>query len=701
MNLDSLFHPRTVALLGASRTPGKVGHQVLSNLVDGGFEGELVFVNPAADQLRDRPSYKDLRDYDGTVDLSVIVVPPSQVEDAVDASIEKGAQCIIVISAGFKEIGPEGSQLEERIAETCRKHQVRLLGPNSLGLINTQHRLNASFVREMPELGRISVVSQSGALCTAIVDWLIGCRIGLAKLVHLGNKAGVSECDLLLALSEDPDTRVIVVYVESIASGPEFLRAAETAASKTPVVIMKSAVTEGGRAAASLHTGSLSDVNLAYAAAFHQCGLVRADDFDSLLDYATALALQPLPAGDRVAIVTNGGGAGVMAADAVLQQGMSLAGLTNETNSALRKQRLDAPGVGNPVDLGGDAGPERYAAAIEALQEDATVDALIVILTPYATTNSEDVATAIVNSSHGVKPMVAVSMGGLALSRSRARLTAANVPDYTSPKRAVGALRAMCEYGAWRRMPDRVIVRSPVNRRRVQRIFSRYRRMGRTHVGEVDAKEILNAYAFTVPRGQFARSAEEALDAANRIGFPVALKLVSPDILHKSHVGGVKLDLTNLEAVRDAYDLMALRTNRLEPEAKVAGVYVEKMCPSGVEVIIGMLRDPKFGPMLMFGLGGIFVEILKDVSFHLVPISTDEAMEMLMKTRSYDRLKDSRGESRANIQEIARCLQRISQLAMDFPEIAELDINPLIVGTLDTEPLVADAAMTLMRDDDA
>lgn len=701
MSLDPFFCPRTVALIGASRTPGKVGYEILSNLIEGGFEGEIVPVNPLADQVLGVRCYKAVLDYEGTIDLSVIVLPVSKVLDAVEQSIRKGAKAIIVITAGFKEVGTEGGELEKKIADVCRMRQVRLLGPNCLGLINTASNLNASFAQQMPGRGSISVISQSGALCTAILDWSIGRHLGLAKLVSIGNKADLSESDFLPALAEDSDTKVIVVYLESIESGAEFVRAAEFAASKKPVVVLKSAVTEAGRKAASSHTGSLAGADIAYGAAFRRSGLIRADDFESLLDYATALAMQPLPRGDRVAIITNAGGPGIMAADAVLEEGMAVADLGRDTVTALRKKLPSAASVANPIDVLGDGGPERYVAALEAAQDDPAVDAVLAILAPQAMTRPKDIALAIAGAVRGDKPVLAVFMGGRNVMPGREQLASANLPDFASPKRAVRALKAMHQYEAWRHRPERIITRLPVNRHRVERVITRHYRRGQLHVGEVDAKEILQAYEFSVPPGFFAGDVDEAVEAADRLGFPVALKLVSPDVIHKSDLGGVKLNLGTAEAVRDAHDLMILRTAQRAPQARVEGVYVEKMCTPGMEVIIGMSRDPQFGPLLMFGLGGIFVEILKDVSFHLAPVSTDEAMQMLASTRSYALLKGARGQAQANVEGIAGCLQRISQLAMDFPAIAELDINPLIVGGGTTDPVVADARLTLKKDDHA
>jgi len=693
--LESLLFPENIAVVGASRTPGKVGHEIVANLLDGGFAGKIVPVNPSADEVLGLKCYGALRGSGHKVDLSVIAVPAKFVPAAIEDSIEAGAKAVTVITAGFKEVGNEGAELEQHVTEICSRRGVRLLGPNCLGLINTYHRMNASFAKHMPLQGGISVLSQSGALCTAILDWAAARGMGLAKLVSIGNKADLNEIDLLEAFAEDEQTKVVVCYLESIDSGSEFVRAAESTASSKPVVVLKAGVTQAGVKAASSHTGSLAGADIAYGAAFKRAGLIRAQDFETLFDCATAFAMQPLPKGDRVAIITNAGGPGIMAADAVEQSGMRVATLDHFTSTALKNKLPAAASVGNPIDVLGDADPERYATAVNAALDDDSVDAVIVILTPQAMTQPAETARAVANCIRGDKPVLASFMGGQDVMPARAELVALGLPDYPAPGRAVAALRAMCDYAAWRRRPPRMVTRFSVNRRRVERIITRHVRTGRKEIGEVEAKHILRAYDFNVPPGHIAATAEEALDVAGRVGYPVAMKIVSPDIIHKSDLGGVKLGLSNADQVRDAFDLMMLRIARNMPAAQLDGVYVERMCERGMEVILGMTRDPQFGPMLMFGLGGIFVEVMKDVTFHLAPITADEAMQMLKGTKSYALLEGARGQRGVDIEAIAGGLQRMSQLVTDFPQIVEMDMNPFIVGEVGREPVVADARMTI------
>lgn len=693
--LEKLFSPESVAVVGASRTPGKVGHDILANLIAGGYEGTIIPVNPAGGTMFDRKVYPSLAEYRGTVDQVIIVVPARHVSEVARQAVAKKAGSVVVISAGFRETGEEGGRLQEELAGICRSGGTRLLGPNCLGVINTAAKLNSSFAGGMPHAGTIAVFSQSGALCTAMLDLAENRHIGLSKLVSIGNKADISEIDMLSVLARDTETRVIVGYLEDISSGDEFIKAAEDASNNKPVIILKSGTTVAGQKAAASHTGVLSGVDTAYGAAFNRSGVCRADTFESIFDYATAFNMQPLPKGDRILIITNAGGPGTMAADAVEKAGMRVAMLERNVSTALRSHLPTAASIANPIDVLGDAGPDRYVAALQAAQQDETVDAVLVLLTPQAMTRPKETAQAIIENLDGSKPVLASFMGGRDVMPGRHELAAGGLPDYESPERAVAALKAMHQYAVWRQRPPRIVTRFPVNRRRVERIITRRQRTGRLQLGEVRAKNILRAYGFNILDGRLATSAFEAMEIARFIGFPVAMKVVSPDIIHKTDLGGVRLEIATSQEVEDAYDLMMLRINKLAPAALIEGVYVEKMAEHGMEVIVGMTRDPQFGPMLMFGLGGIFVEVLKDVTFHLAPITEDEAVQMLKSTRSYAMLEGKRGQKEVDITAIAVALQRISQLTTDFPQIMELDINPMIVGETGTEPVVADARMTL------
>ena len=693
--LEHLFSPESVAIAGASKTPGKVGHDILANLVKSGFTGRILPINPAGGTMMGLPVSTSLLSCEGDLDQVIVAVPKSAVIATVKEAITKKAKSIIMITAGFKESGPAGLALENEVVGLCKSCGTRLLGPNCLGLLNTKNHLNSSFAGDLPLPGNIAIMSQSGALCTSILDLAAGRHLGLSKLVSIGNKADINENDLLAYFAGDPETKVIVGYLENIVSGDQFIKVADTTCSKKPVVILKSGTSQAGQKAAASHTGVLAGADTAYGAAFKRSGVIRADTFEALFDYASALSMQPLPKGDRVLIITNAGGPGTMAADAVEHAGMTVAELDTNTAAALRGKLPEAASVGNPIDVLGDAPPERYAEALKAAQDDASVDAIIVILTPQAMTKPAEAARAIAGAINGSKPVLASFMGGKDVLPGRQELTAAGLPDYESPERAVAALKVMYEYATWLRRPPRIVTRFRVNRRRAARIITRSQRNKILQMNEVKAKKVLDAYGFNVLPGRLVTSADEAVELSRRIGFPVAMKIVSPDIIHKSDMGGVKLNLASAQQIRDGFDLMMMRIIQQVPNARIEGIYMEKMGEPGLEVILGMTRDPQFGPMLMFGLGGIFVEVMKDVTFHLAPITQDEALQMLKSTRSYDILEGRRGRKGVDITAIAVGLQRISQLTTDFPQITELDINPFIVGDFGTDPVVADARITL------
>ena len=459
-------------------------------------------------------------------------------------------------------------------------------------------------------------------------------------------------------------------------------------------------ITQAGAKAASSHTGSLAGADIAYGAAFRRAGVIRAENFEALFDYAQAFAAQPLPGGKRVAVITNAGGPGIMAADAAETLGLKMVTPSDMTKAKLRPFLPESASVGNPVDVIGDAPPDRYINSLKVLQEDEEIDAIVVVVTPQNMTEPLALAEQLAAVHNKKKPLLTTFMGGEAVEAANDKLMAAGIPNYASPERAMDALRAMCDYAAWRRRPARIVTRFPVNRRRVDRVLQVHHRSKQAQIGEVEAKEILRAYEFNILDGQLAHTADEAVEIAERIGFPVVLKISSPDIIHKSDFGGVRINLANAEQVRDAFDLMMLRIQRRAPNAHLRGGFVEKMGTRGREVILGMTRDPQFGPMLMFGLGGIFVEVMKDVTFHLAPITAEEAMQMLKGTRSYALLKGARGQAPVDLDAIAGALQRISQLATDYREIKELDINPFIVGPVGTEAYVADARMTLAQEPD-
>ncbi|HOB33516.1 MAG TPA: acetate--CoA ligase family protein, partial [Verrucomicrobiota bacterium] len=579
--LETLLYPDAIAVIGASRNPAKVGYAVLHNLVNGGFKGTIVPVNPEAREILGLQCYRSLDEYKGRIDLSIIVVGGKYVKEALNKSIAAGAKSVIVITAGFREVSAEGAKAEEELVAICRASGVRMVGPNCLGVLNTDHSMNATFAPSVPPAGKISVISQSGALCVAILDWAANQKLGLGKVVSIGNKADLNEVDFIQALAEDPKTNVIAGYLESIKEGDKFLRVAEQAAGVKPVVILKVGVTQAGAKAASSHTGSLAGADIAYGAAFKRAGVIRAENFEALFDYSTAFAMQPLPNGDRIAVITNAGGPGIMAADAAESLGLKMVSLTAESDKRLREFLPSSAAFGNPIDVIGDADPDRYAKAFEVVQDDENIDGVVVVVTPQNMTRPLELAEKLAAVHRGKKPVLAAFMGGTEVAAAKVKLMEVGIPNYPSPDRAVTAMRAMCDYSAWRRRPARIVTRFPVNRRRVDRIINLRLRSGEPQLGEVEAKEILRAYNFNVLEGQLARTADEAVEVAERIGYPVVLKISSPDIIHKSDFGGVRINLANAEQVRDAFDLMMLRIQRKAPKAHLRGVYVEKMGERG------------------------------------------------------------------------------------------------------------------------
>ncbi|MBM9536498.1 acetate--CoA ligase family protein [Desulfobulbus alkaliphilus] len=695
--LDRLFSPQTIAVIGASKTIGKVGYDIMSNLVKSGFKGPVIPVNSAGGELFGLKVYPHITEYPDPVDLVVIAVPAELVPAAAREAVRKKAGAIVVVASGFKESGLQGRELEEELTAICRQGGVRLLGPNCLGIINTAIRLNASFSRRIPQPGHLAIFSQSGALCTAMMDIADEREMGVSIAISIGNKADINEVDVLATLAGDDETKVIVGYLEDISDGDKFVKAAEEASSRKPVVILKAGTTSAGARAAAIHTGVPVGKDTAYGAAFKRAGICRADSFEALFDYATALALQPTPRGNRVLIITNSGGSGTMAADAAEKSGLVVSRLTDGLTASLRDKLPLAACINNPIDISADAEPRHYATVIASALADGSIDAILVVLAPQYMNEPAATVRAILAQLDDTVPILASFLGGSDVMPSRKELAAAGLPFYDSPERAAGALKAMYEYGVWKRRPARHVVRFPVNRRRVERIITRRQRTGRLRLGEVKSKDILKAYGFNIMQGRLTTSLEEAVEIARSIGFPVAMKIVSPSIVQKSDLGGVRLNLGSSQEVADAFDLMMLRINKHAPNAIIEGVYVEKMAEKGLEVIIGMTRDPQFGPMLMFGLGGIFVEVMKDVTFHLAPITENEAVQMLKSTRSYKLLEGKRGLKEVDISAIAVALQRISQLTTDFPQVVELDINPLIVGEVGNDPVVADARMTFAR----
>ncbi len=713
-SLDSIFSPSSIAVIGASTTPGKVGHDIFLNILKGGYKGVLFPVNPRAKSVLSVKAYPSVLDVPDPVDLSFIILPPRLALEAVKQSIEKGVGGIVIVSAGFKEVGGEGAEIEKEIMEICRKAGVRLVGPNCLGVINPlpSVQLNASFSRRMPQPGKISFISQSGALCTAVLDFAADRDFGFSRFVSIGNKADVDEVDLLEYFYEDPDTEVIMIYLEELKRAHEFIQVAKKITSgmrPKPLLVIKSGRTSAGAKAAASHTGAIAGSDAVYQAIFEQTGIIRAETINELFDFATAFTYKsetPLgklrtkvPSGNRVAIITNAGGPGIVATDVTVTTGLRLAEFTKETTEALRSFLPPTANIHNPVDVIGDATSDRYENALRVVISDPNVDGALVILTPQSMTDALATAEAIVRiASTTSKPIVCCFMGVIDVSPGVEYLQKHGYPVFSFPENAAKALGALYKFNSWLHRESYEELDVEYDKNRVQEIISSHIQEGRLQLGEIDALEILESYGFKTLPMKVASSGEEAVSIAKDIGFPVVLKIVSPDILHKSDAGGVKVGLEQEEEVREAFEEIMKNVQEYKPDAHIQGILVQKMAPKGVEVIVGATRYPRFGPLVMFGFGGIFVEVFKDVSFRLAPFTRGDARRMIKGIKAYKLLKGFRGEPPCDIEEVERLLVLMSHMMVNHPEISEMDINPLLVHPEGKGATVADCRIILKKD---
>jgi len=693
--LHAFFYPEKVAVIGASATPGKVGHTVVANMLGAGFMGKVIPVNPKGGEIEGLAVTTDIADLPRGLDLAVISVPPKFVIPVIEGLGAIGAKSAIVITAGFKEAGREGYDLEQQIITLCREHSIALLGPNCLGMMNTSAGVNASFAAGQPNPGSIAFFSQSGALCVAILDWALGANIGFSKFVSLGNKAVLDEADMLDYLNEDEETRVILGYIENVEHGDAFLAAARRTCLNKPVIMIKSGTTAAGAKAASSHTGAIAGSDQTYTAAFRQSGVIRVGDVASLFNLAQAFSSQPLPRGPNLAVVTNSGGPGILAADAADRSRLSMAALSQKTIQRLQEFLPSYAAFYNPVDIIGDADAKRYRQTLDVVADDPMVHAILVLLTPTASVQIEKTAEAVIRiAGKSGKPVFACFMGKTRVAGARRMLMEAGIPCYAFPEPAVHAIEAMYEYYLWKN-------RAEPQYREVERDIEGARELIRDHerrnqpeIVEFEAQQVLKAYGLPTPRTVLARSSDEAVAAAEEIGYPVVLKIASPDISHKSDVGGVEVNLKNAAEVMKAFKAITARAQRLRRDAYLAGCLVQEMAPPGVkEVIIGFKRDEQFGPMLMFGLGGIYVEIMKDIAFRLAPLSRQDAFEIVREIKSYMLLKGLKGEQPVNFAALEDIVMVMSRLALDLPQVVEAEFNPVLVNH--ERAIVADVRMTL------
>lgn len=709
-NLNAIFSPESVAIVGASNTPGKVGHDIFANILSGHYQGTLYPVNPKARSILSVKAYPSISEIPDSVDLAIMILPPMASLAAIEEGIKKGIKGFVIVSAGFREVGGEGLEIEERIVSVCREAGVRLVGPNCLGVINPLPTvsLNASFSARMPSPGNISFISQSGALCTAVLDFAADRDIGFSKFISIGNKADVDELDLLQFFHEDPDTAVIMLYIEELRRGAEFIRTVKeitSGARPTPVLAIKSGRTKAGAIAAASHTGALAGRDAVYDAIFKQAGIIRADSIDELFDYANVFSYKQesklgkrrriLPKGNRVAIVTNAGGPGILATDMTVSSDLVLAEFQKETIDDLASHLPLTANIHNPVDVIGDASYERYENALKAVIRDEGVDGALVILTPQSMTDALGTAQAIVRVARGAgKPIICCFMGIFDVSAGVKYLQENGYPVYRFPENAAKAFGVIYRYAHWlqrEHLPQFSLTHDSVG---AANVIAQCLAQGKTHLDGLDSVEILKCYGFNVLPAHLAKSEDEAAEYAEGMTFPVVMKIASEQILHKTDVCGVALGIRNKEEARASFREITENAKKLRPDAVIDGVMVQKMAKQGEEIILGMNRT-RFGPLLMFGLGGIFVEVFQDVVFRLAPILRNEAHRMIQEIKGYKLLTGFRGRPKADIEAIEKAVVSLSSLVFNHPEIKEMDINPLIVHGEGQGTTVADCRIIL------
>jgi acetyltransferase len=665
-SLRPFFSPRGVVVVGASTSPEKLGYGVARNLVQSGYPGAIHFVSQRAGELFGRPIYPSLSEVPDPVDLAILIVPPAATPESIRACAQRGIHAAIIVSAGFREAGEQGAALEAECVHIAREHGVRLLGPNCIGTLDTHLPLDTTFLQPpMPAVGGIGFISHSGAFCAAIIDWARQQGFGFSQLVSLGNQADVTETDMLPLLAADEHTRVIVLYLESISDGRRFIEVARQVAQQKPIIALKVGRFAAGQKAAASHTGALAASDTAFSAAFEKAGVLRAETAEQMFDWARILETAPLPRGRNIAILTNAGGPGVIAADALETNGLQLAPLSESTLQALAAHLPAAASVRNPVDMLASASPTDYALCLRYLLSDPNVDAGLVILPPPPMFKAEDVAAELVAVIRQFdKPVAIALMGSTLVAEAHKVFQQAAVPTYPFPERAASALAALVQRAGqlsqiqealW--IPEKIAY-TPTT---------------------LSAEELLRAYQIPSAPVHLARSAQEAASLARELGFPLVMKIASPDILHKSDVGGVLLNLSDEQAVISGYTQLTEHIRTVRPQARLEGVVLQRQIPAGQEVIVGMTRDAHFGPLMMFGSGGVEVEGLKDVAFALAPLNPAEAEGMIRKTWAGRKLRGFRNLPAVDEAAVVDILIKLSRLALEHPEISEIEINPLRV----------------------
>ncbi|MGB5158703.1 acetate--CoA ligase family protein [Desulfobacterium sp. N47] len=714
-NLEAIFSPKSVAVIGASTTPGKVGHDIFANILKGGFAGVLYPVNPSAKSILCVRAYPSLNEIPDEVDLAIIILPPAVAIKAAHEAIEKKVKGLVIVSAGFREVGGKGLEIENEIVSVCRKEGIRIIGPNCLGVINPNPlvRLNASFSVRMPKFGNISFISQSGALCTAVLDFAADMDFGFSKFISIGNKADVDELDLLKYLHKDLDTEVIMIYLEELRRGPEFIEDVKKITlgniKPTPIIAIKSGRTGAGALAAASHTGALAGTEAVYDAIFQQSGIIRVDSIHELFDFASAFASRneneqgklrrKVPAGNRVAIVTNAGGPGIVATDMTVSSGLKLAEFSEETIEVLASHLPATANIHNPVDVVGDAAQDRYENALSAVTRDEGVDGALVILTPQSMTNALGTAEAIARiARRSNKPILCCFMGIFDVSAGVKYLQEHGIPVFKFPENAAKALGALYKYSTMMNRQELAPYTLQHDKKRAEEIIARCIDEGKYKLGELESGELLECYGFKTLTSGLAKTKDEAAQISDSLTFPVAMKIVSPDILHKTDAGGVVLEINSKNDVLKTFDEIMNKALEFDGKAEIKGILIQQMAKKGAEVILGMNRYPVFGPLLMVGLGGIFVELFQDVVFALAPVERNEARRTIRQIKGFKLFKGFRGRPVCDLEALNKLLVSLSAMSINHEEIMEMDINPILLHEEGLGATVADCRIILRKE---
>jgi acetyltransferase len=690
-SLDAIFRPKSIAVIGATPRPGTIGRQIMHNLITYEFNGKIFPVNPKHEVIHSIKCYPTVADIPDPVSMAFVIVPRDVILETIDECAAQGIKGVVVITAGFKEVGEEGAALEARLLSRLEQHGMRMVGPNCFGIVNTDpaYRVNGTFGKTKPLEGKIALVSQSGALGETIFTHAAQLEVGFSMFASIGNKTDVSGNDMLLYWRDDPKTEIILMYLENFGDPRRFTQIAREITRKKPIIVVKAGRTAAGARAALSHTGALAGQDVSVDALFEQTGVIRVSSIQEMFDVATALAVQPVPRGRRVCVVTNAGGPGILATDALVASGLEMAPLSAATKDELRRHLPRQAAVDNPVDLIASADAERYALALEVITRDDAVDSVVPLFVPPLMINADAVAQRIVEvAEKHRKPMLPCMMGVAQGAPWIARLKAAGLPIYPYPEAIAQTLAAMDRWRRWLERPQGRIPDFDTHIAATSRLLDASE--GRPLKG-ADAMALLATQGIPVVPLRLAAGVDEAVAAAEACGFPVVLKLESPDVLHKSDVGGVRLDLRTPDDVRDGFEAIRDSLRRHDPRATFAGVHVQAMVSDGTELVIGMTTDRSFGPLVMFGMGGVFVEVLNDVAFRVHPLSDVDAREMIADIRGYPLLQGARGRRKVDIDRLAEIILRVSHLVTHFPGIDQIDINPLVAGSERFEFAAVDA----------